>query len=556
MRQAWRLIRTDHSELVQDVADGKRFVWLGSGISRDQVPDLVELLARVLHFLRDRAASGEADAEEHRTALLEILHEYLPAECSQYEADRVNWEPAGLDQLRDRYSRVLGVGVEGKPTDYLLIEGAGLPELYGGPDLRPGPTHKLLAMLVSEGVVTNLASGNWDTLVEQALLEISATDSLLDVYVDVNDPRTGRGHAEIAKFHGCAGLARTDARRYRDKIIATPAQISKLHGDPSFAHMTEHLRDLATRMRSLVLGLSVQDSDLLAIFTSATCRSPWKWEPNHPAYLFAEPRVLASQRDVLEVAYGQDFGRSRATIIERSAIGAYAGPVVAAILIEVLAAKLAVSIQRHHALPVDLLSELERGIRRLVLRIIAAFGQDEESMAAFFLGAYSDFIRAYLGTTTVGAAKYLPFARGTTTSLAADISVVGMGIDLLAIAIGLLGLGEDRGKWRATLVDKQMGSRIRLSRQRNKTGPVVIVVRGAREAIAMMENDDWIAGRDDMTLLQMDFGVAAASKRSPGGRIGRGRGARARRVLMWADISDSVQSVEELMVRFETGVAL
>ncbi|WP_164990396.1 SIR2 family protein [Agromyces albus] len=549
------MIRANHPELIEDVADGKRFVWLGSGISLEQVPDVVELIARVLRFLRDQAASGEADAEHHRTALLEILDEHLPTERARYENDRGNWEPAGLDHLRDKYSRVLGVGVEGKPTDYLLIDGAGLPELYGDPDLGPGPTHRLLAMLISEGVVTHLASGNWDTLVEKALLEISATDSLLDVYVDVDDPRTARGHAEIAKFHGCAGLARTDPDRYRDKIIATTAQISKLHGDNSYAHMTDHLRDLTTRMRSLVLGLSVQDSDLLAIFRSAASRSPWKWESNHPAYLFAEPFVSPSQRDVLEVAYGEDFGRERTSIVRRSAIGAYAGPVVAAILIEVLAAKLGVAIQRHQGLPGGFESQLKLGIRRFVLRVVAAFGGDEGSLADFLLTGYSDFLRTYLGSTAVGEASYLPFARGTTNTLATDISVIGMGIDRLAIAIGLLGFGEDRGRWRAALVDEQKGSRIMVSRTRNATGPTLVVVRGAREAVATMTSDDWVSGHGNMVLLQMELG-GVSSTRSPGGRIGRGRGARSRRQLMWDDISDSVHSLEELMVRFETGVAL
>lgn len=287
MREAWRLLHSGHEQLIDDVANGRRLIWLGSGISRDQVPDLVQLLARVLIFLRQRAGSGEADAAQHRAALLEILEDNLPAERERYEADPMGWQPGDLESLRDRYSRVLGVGVEGKPTDYLLIDGAGLPELYGDAALQPGPTHLILAMLISEGCATQFASGNWDGLIEKALSEISASESLIDVYVDVDDPRNAHGHAEIAKFHGCAVLALAQPDRYRGKIIATNAQISKLHGDPAFEHMKDHLRDLTTRKRSLILGLSVQDSDLLAIFQGAASRSPWPWDPSHPAYLFA-----------------------------------------------------------------------------------------------------------------------------------------------------------------------------------------------------------------------------------------------------------------------------
>lgn len=555
MREAWRLLRANHPQLIEDVADGKRFVWLGSGISRDQVPDLVKLIARVLRFLRDRAASGDPDAGSHGDALLEILDDHLPGERLRYEANPVIWEPITLEVLRERYSRVLGVGVAGKPNDYLLIEGAGLPKLYGDPDLEPGPTHKILAMLISEGVVTTLASGNWDGLVEKALVDISATGSLLDVYVDVNDPRDAHGHAEIAKFHGCAVLTLNDSARYRDKIIATPAQISRLHGDDAYAHMRDRLRDLTTRTRSLVLGLSVQDSDLLAIFQAAASRSPWHWESAHPAYLFAEPAVLPSQRDVLEVAYGEDYGRERPSILRRSALGAYAGPVTAALLIEVLASKLAAALQQHQNLPVNVLPDLERGIRRLVLRIVIAFGRDEVSLAAFLLDGYSDFVRTYLGPATVGAARYLPFARGTRSQLGTDFAIVAMGIDLLAVAVGMIGFGEEVGRWRVTLHSEEKGSRILLSRRRASTSSTLVVVRGAREAITVMASEDWISGRDDMVLLQMEVG-SVASARSPGGRLGRGRRVRTRREVAWSEITDSVTDMEDLMVRFETGAGL
>ncbi|MFC0421604.1 SIR2 family protein [Glutamicibacter ardleyensis] len=555
MREAWRSLKANHSQLIEDVADGKRLVWLGSGISRYQVPDLVKLISRVLRFLRDRAASGEPDASNHGEALLEILDAHLAEERQRYLADPIGWEPAALEVLRERYSQVLGVGVAGKPNDYLLIEGAGLPILYGDPDLEPGPTHKILAMLISEGVVTTLASGNWDGLVEKALADISATSSLLDVYVDVNDPRDAQGHAEIAKFHGCAVLALNDSVRYRDKIIATTAQISRLHGDPAYEHMRDHLRDLTTRTRSLVLGLSVQDSDLLTIFQASASRSPWPWDDTHPAYLFAEPAVLPSQRDVLEVAYGDDYGRERPSILQKSALGAYAGPVTAALLIEVLASKLAAALQQHQNLPMNMLQSLERGIRRLISRIVIAFGRDEAALADFLLDGYSDFLRTYLGSATVGATQYVPFARGTRSQIRTGFAVVAMGLDLLAVAVGMIGFGEEKNRWRVSLHSEEKGSRILVSRRRASTGTTLVVVHGASEAIDVMASDDWISGHDDMVLLQMKLG-SLASTRSPTGRIGRGRKVRKRREVAWSEISDSVIDMEDLMVRFETGAGL
>lgn len=555
MREAWRLLKTNHSELIEDVADGQRFVWLGSGISRDQVPDLVELIARVLRFLRDRAVSGEPGAASHAEALLRILDRHLTGERLRYEADPRNWDPLDLEPLRERYSQVLGVRVAGQPNDYLLIEGAGLPMLYGDPDLEPGATHKILAMLIFEGVVTNLASGNWDGLVEKALADISSTDSLLDVYVDVNDPRGAHGHAEIAKFHGCAVRTLNDPLRYRDKIIATPSQISRLHGNTAYEHMRNHLCDRTTRTRSLVLGLSLQDSDLLTIFQASASRSPWPWEPAHPAYLFAEPEVLPSQEDALEVAYGNDYGRERPSIIQRSALGAYAGPVTAGILIEVLASKLAAALRRHQNLPQDVLLNLEKGIHRFVLQVVVAFGKNEETLAAFLLDEYSDFLRTYFGPSTVGSARYIPFARGTRAQLETGFGALVMGIDLLGVAVGMIGLGEKERRWRVSLQSKDNGSRIQISRRLATAKATLVIVRGAAEANSVMASEDWINGRDDMVLLQMGVG-AAASTRSPAGRIGRGMKLPRRREMAWSEIADSAIDMKEIMVRFETGAGL
>lgn len=555
MREAWRNLRSDHTELIDDVANARRFMWLGSGISWGIAPDLSELIARVLRFLRDRAITTAPDATEHEEALLEIIDSFLPQERPRYLADRAGWEPPNLESLRDQYSRVLGVGVRGKPNDYLLIDGAGLPELYGDPGLRPGSAHELLAMLIFEGCATHLASGNWDGLVEKALREISSIDTLLSVYVDVNDPRDSDGDAEIAKFHGCAVLADVNPERYRSKIIATTAQISKLHADPEFDHMTERLRDLATRMRSLVLGLSVQDSDLLAVFQGAASRSPWGWDPEHPAYLFAEPSLQMGQRDVLEVAYGDDFGRDRAHIARRSVLGSYAGPVLAALVVEVLALKMTAALERHHSLPSDVVSSLQQGLRRIVLRVVAGHGRDEASMTAFLLSGYSDFLRTYMGPATVGAARYIPFARGTKTHVERDMTVMGMGVDLLAVTLGLIGLGELSGRWRASLLENSIGSRISLARPRTTSRTTVVVVRGAAEAIAVMASDDWIQGAGDIALLQMQIG-AASPTRSPGGRLGRRRAPRSRRDVRWSELVDSVTDADELMARFETGVGL
>lgn len=555
MRAALALLREKHSELLNDVADGKRLFWLGSGISKDQVPDLVELLRRILLFLRDQALQEQLDTDPHRAALLEILTTFLPAEKPLYETDRAGWLPGDLEALRSDYSQVLAVGVNGKERDYLLFEGANLPAMYGRDELEPGPTHYFVALLVSEGVLANIASGNWDGLVEKALETISGDRSLLDVYVDVSDPRSARGFSEIAKFHGCAILANEDPPTYRDKVIATRVQISEFDSDDSFRHMRQHLRSLSMNKRSITLGLSVQDNDLLNVIRAAASSHAWQWDPDHPAYLFAEPSVLPSQRDVLEAAYGPDFSLHRADIVRRSALGSYAGPVVAGIYIEVLARKLEAALRRHTVLPGAVLDALVPGIRRLIDDIVTVHGESEASLLAFILGPYSGLLRTYLGPRIAGPGLHIPLVRGTRTDVSTGMETVGIGLDCWAAVMAALGHGELARKWVVSLEADRETARLTVAGGAQTKKVALVVAKGASETIEIMSNDAWTSDEGEMVILQAEQGEPP-SVRSPAGKMGTGRGPRQRRELAWADMRDAISSVEELMDRFAVGIGL
>lgn len=552
LRDARRSLQQEHAALVADVVDGKRFFWLGSGISREQVPDLVAVLTRVLLFLRDRAIS-ESSSTSHRDALLEILNEHLPSEVGRYEADEATWEPLDPEPLREVYSQVLGVRVDERPGDYLLMTAADLPNTYGADDLEPGIAHRLIAVLIAEGVLKEIASGNWDGLIETSVKELTNDSNLLDVYVSAEDLREGSSLAQIAKFHGCAVLTRRDHKHYAAKIIATRAQISRFESDDAFKHMREALQARTTKYRSLILGLSVQDSDLLNVFTRAAVNHPWPWEAMHPAYVFAQPEIKSPQRDVLENSYAGEFEAHHSEIIAASAFGTYAESLLTALVLEVILHKLLALLTRQTTVDTAFEEDLAQGVRRVAMIVAASAGNDERAVLEFVTGQYAALVRQYLGLDA--SYRYVPLARGHRTQVMSEPMVSVTGADLLAASLGLLGWGEMQGRWRIRGTSDQSSGNLQLVERATGHRTLLAIVKGAREADAVLASDEWTGGAGRMAILYTHERPRPAV-RSAASRLGGGRRVSDRLESHWSELSAHASTTDEVAGRFQTEVGL
>lgn len=532
---------TVDDSLVRDVADSRRFVWLGSGISRDQVPDLVVIMRTMLLELRDRAYSG-AEQEIHREALIGILERYLGEEVARYTANPQTWEPISTEPLRNFYSDVVGTRVGQKPSDYLLIEIAQLVKTYGAPDIRPGPIHYYLAILIAEGMLKHLASGNWDGLVELALSELTSTPEWLDVYVIAEDRRNERGFATLAKFHGCAVLALANPESYQDKIVATRAQISRFSSKTEFDHMRTWLAQLTEQDRSMVLGLSIQDSDLLNVFTKAAEAHPWRWDPDRPAYVFAQPKLRDEQLDVLENCYNGDFDEQRELIVERSTLGDYAGPVVAAITWRSLTLKTLGMLARAEIASPDIASELTQGIEQLAIEIPRRLGYSETRLLDFLVGPYSAMIRDYYGSRAFPG-QYVVAVRGSLSHVATDPSVPLLANDLLACAIGFIGWGLATQKWDLALAGTGPDAKLELVKAPSASVGLRIV-RGATDADEILKSPDWVHGDGHRAMLYM-HDRPPSTNRSSSSRLGGRRRGGSRAEVWWRDLTADVDSMHE-----------
>ena len=173
----------------QGLLEGQYALWLGSGISRDRVIGLDGVLAKLIEFLR---ANTTADAEcAYRKALEKILSMASPSAGEQAAIDfsqpAHSWPclQSLLARLWKQYADVLSVEVGNEPLDYLLWVGLDFANTFASQD--PDAEHLAVGMLALEGVVTQLATANWDGLLEAGMRELGYDEKFYRVTVTGED---------------------------------------------------------------------------------------------------------------------------------------------------------------------------------------------------------------------------------------------------------------------------------------------------------------------------------------------------------------------------------
>jgi hypothetical protein len=166
------------AELVDGFAQRQYGLWLGSGISRDRVDDLRSVIERVLKHLRSKA-----DFSDPACTYVRALNEALDlAQLS--DADRhgfdpsqpfADWKPLPtiVARLRNQYATLLDIRIDGYPADHLLWDVVDVPGTFAKADLEPDCEHLCIAILVIEGVLTDIASANWDGLIEKGIAQLT-----------------------------------------------------------------------------------------------------------------------------------------------------------------------------------------------------------------------------------------------------------------------------------------------------------------------------------------------------------------------------------------------
>jgi len=548
--------------LVDAVADGTYAFWLGSGISRECVEDVPALVTRILLYLQRSIDPTNAHCK-FRNAFEEALELAALSEIEQEHTDLsrdvTEWATfsAITKRLSAQYAQLLDITIPGERPDFLLWTVVDASATYGDASIRPGTEHYCLAVLIVEGMLPDIVSANWDGLVEKAVADlVGEQQSILAVRVRGDDFREPNARSRILKFHGCAVRAKKDESAHRALLVGRRSQITQWPHDADHAVMRQEMSNLAATRRTLMMGLSAQDPNIQDLFVSAEGLLAWPWPSSPAAFVFAEEAIGSHQRNILRVSYPSNYNGHEAEIEQSAHLRAFAKPLLAALVLGALVAKLetlarlSIVESQYSALA----SEIREGLASV--RALAATSVDESPDRV--LGVIAEVGRALSlfreGTAPDTSLSYTPIGSVSANQITDDPVLRHGGTPRLALAISLFGLGHARSTWTLT-ADAERGvfRAAFLVESGGHKSRVFFAANG--EAALQLELNGFVSDEDASVVVVHSARRAPAKQRSPRSAPGR-TGRRTARHIDMAEVVGSASNPSDLMQRFREEITL
>jgi hypothetical protein len=547
----------------EGVVEDRYALWIGSGISRGRLDDLPYLIRRVLAFLQSRITVGDANCR-FRTALAEALalSNLTAAQKKNIDLDRPISEWTDLDQIVGRlvseYAKLLNVAVEGEDPDYLLWEAVDVRGAFANPAATPDAEHLCIAILAIEGVVSDIASANWDGLIEIATKQLAGDSPILTVCVRGEDLRLPSSRSRLFKFHGCATLAREDEATYRPLLIARHPQIHGWVEQPANAAIVNRLVSMIVSKPTLMVGLSAQDANILNIFNRAHAQLAWNWPGDRPAYVFAENDLGADQKGLLECVYKDTFTATTRTAIRQSAlIQAFAKPLLTALVLYVWCAKLCtlVGIALSPTLGPAARDQLASGLKTLRDLVATRVEPDHLGFVRTFITHTARALSLFQqGEAPTNGRFYRPLSGTPVQQIVAEPALPQSGLRELAVALALFGNGVENGIWSVAPADPADPSTGAFSVLGGSVPAKVFFAANSRAALRLHTNG-YVSDDAEDVIVVHSLDVPATMARSPSGPLGRPGRARARAISIW-ELLDDPGNAADLLQRFREEVVL
>lgn len=528
-------------------------LWLGSGISRERVVGLDGVLAKLLENLRLRITG--TDCAHHR-AFKDIvgLANLSDEEMAHIDLNQPvsSWpiHDVLIDRLWNKYSKVLGIEVQGQSFDYLLWDVLDFPTTFSVQ--KADAEHLAIAMLVLEGIVSDLATANWDGLLEAAMVELGRRNETFRVAVTGGDLHGPPGIGTLYKFHGCAKRAIENEVEYRPLLVAREAAITHWAQNQGFTQMREQLRALIARSRTLMIGLSGQDTNIQQLFGA----NGWVWNSVPVPLVFAAQDLSDGQKSILEGAYQGDYEANREKIRADATLPAFGKQLLLALLLTILFGKLAAlaGLLTSPAVGVAGKQSLVEGLKSLQRAAAQGGNANRYECAQIIAGLIGRVSEQFLGGPgSAGRRPYIPLSSQPAHLMQQDPAIGFSGRAEAAAALGLIGLGLAANRWSVAVDDPEQPT----------SGALRLVASAAEARVFLAANDENInrlvaSGafdeEDADVVVMCSRKVTPRQQRSPSASWRTGK-ATARYISIRELVDDSA-TFDEVQIRFNNEVGL
>ena len=549
------------ASVARGVGEDRYVLWLGSGISFGRVDGLRQVIARVLEFLRARATPGDPSCRFGRAlkAALDL------APLTGPENARVDltqpfaaWPDHNeiVGRLCNNYARLLDINVEGEPDDYLLWEAVDIRATFADPGKLPDVEHLCLAILVLEGACSDIASANWDGLIEASVAALTDGQPALSVCARPEDLRDPAARGRLVKFHGCAIRATQNESAYRPFLVARQSQINGWLMRPENAPLRGRLVDLVATKPTLMIGLSAQDANIQALFAEAAVQMPWRWPGDRPSYVFSANELGGDQQGLLQNVYRQDLTpANRQQIVDGSRIQAYAKPLLLALVLHLLCSKVRTLVDlAEGAVAQADRQPLRDGVIALRDQLAACAALDPLSFVNAFIdqwGRCLNLIRN--GSLAHAAGRYQPLTVESISNISINPNLPVSGIRETAVAAGILGYGVSRGEWQ---IDPPASNVVRdgIFRVNTPSGATKVFLTSGPISALQLRQDGHVVDADEPIVIH-GHKLVPAMPRSPRSAPGRTGRLGAREVSI-ASLMVSSATLDELFQRFREELAI
>lgn len=426
------------------VLNDRHLLWIGSGISRERFPALPELLEQLFESLHAAQDPANPDCPYLKKGV-EIVASYSGVTGLDLRQPPAAWATSLKTQLfkelTRNYAKVLGENVNAAgvsrniPFDILKLD-----ETYSAASVMPDAEHRLLALLMAEGAVTQIVTTNWDPLTERAhkALGVSPDPWIIACAAELDG---ASGAASIFKVHGCAERSMAEPAKYKQHMIATHHQITRWSMEPLFRPFFEKLRTLLRERPSLFVGISGQDFNLQSQCVAVSC--------DGPAVGFPPPRVTFSgsvgvpQREILQAIHRENYAPNEAVINSAAALPLYGKPLFGALYVLLLVEKLKVILD---AGEVYFASDDQRALARaglvklrdmLCARFDALGWADRwRVLAAEMPGFIARLLQVYRSQSLpANAESYVQLHPSNPAGMVADPNLISLNLHWLALAL-------------------------------------------------------------------------------------------------------------------------